>query len=138
MAAMDVSEAQRLRAMEDVNRRLKLLVAKLSLHCEALKAAIQKKAGTCRGLRVDVALLAAEYRLSEPTACKLLEVERSSYRYEPRPDRNAELRDDLVKLARQKPRKPLFVTLNSTPEMGKNAQFPSRSFAIQERTSFAA
>jgi putative transposase len=31
-------------------------------------------------------------------------VERSSYRYEPRPDRNAELRGDLVKLARQKPR----------------------------------
>jgi putative transposase len=42
--------------------------------------------------------------LSERTACKLLEVERSSYRYEPRPDRNAELRSDLVKLARQKPR----------------------------------
>jgi putative transposase len=29
---MDVSEAQRLRAMEDENRRLKLLVAELSLH----------------------------------------------------------------------------------------------------------
>jgi len=42
--------------------------------------------------------------MSERTACKLLDVERSSYRYEPRPDRNAELRDELVKLARQKPR----------------------------------
>jgi putative transposase len=31
-------------------------------------------------------------------------VERSSYRYEPRPDRNAELRIELVTLARQKPR----------------------------------
>ncbi len=31
-------------------------------------------------------------------------MERSSYRYEPRPDRNAELRDELVQLARQKPR----------------------------------
>ena len=31
-------------------------------------------------------------------------MERSSYRYEPRPDRNAELREELVKLARQKPR----------------------------------
>ena len=28
----------------------------------------------------------------------------ASYRYEPKPDRNAELRDELVKLARQKPR----------------------------------
>ena len=42
--------------------------------------------------------------MSERTACKLLDVERSSYRYEPRPDRNAELREELVKLARGKPR----------------------------------
>jgi putative transposase len=39
---MDVSEAQRLKAMEDENRRLKLLVAELSLHGEALKAVIRK------------------------------------------------------------------------------------------------
>ena len=51
-----------------------------------------------------MAFVSAEYRLSERTACKLLGVERSSYRYEPRPDRNAELRAELVKLARQKPR----------------------------------
>jgi putative transposase len=51
-----------------------------------------------------VAFVSSEYRLSERTACKLLGVERSSYRYEPRPDRNVELRDELVKLARQKPR----------------------------------
>ena len=38
------------------------------------------------------------------TMLSLLGMERSSYRYEPRPDRNAELRDELVKLARQKPR----------------------------------
>ncbi len=42
--------------------------------------------------------------MSERTACKLLEMERSSYRYEPRPDRNAGLREALVMLARQKPR----------------------------------
>ena len=42
--------------------------------------------------------------MSERTACKLLGVERSSYGYEPRPERNAELREELVKLARQKPR----------------------------------
>ena len=39
---MDVSEAQRLKAMEDENRRLKLLVAELSLHGEALKGVIRK------------------------------------------------------------------------------------------------
>lgn len=42
--------------------------------------------------------------MSERQACKLLDVDRSSYRYEPQPDRNAELRQELVKLARQKPR----------------------------------
>ena len=45
-----------------------------------------------------------EFRLSERTACKLLGVERSSYRNEPRADRNIALREELVKLARQKPR----------------------------------
>ncbi len=39
---MDVSESQRLKALEDENRRLKLLVAELSLHGEALKGVIRK------------------------------------------------------------------------------------------------
>lgn len=39
---LDVSEAQRLRQMEDENRRLKQLVADLSLDREALKAVIRK------------------------------------------------------------------------------------------------
>ena len=51
-----------------------------------------------------MAFVVAEHRLSERTACKLLGVERSSYRYEPRPDHNAELREELLRLARQKPR----------------------------------
>jgi putative transposase len=42
--------------------------------------------------------------VSERRACKLLGVDRASYRYEPKPDRNAELRDELVKLASQRPR----------------------------------
>ena len=56
------------------------------------------------GLREDVAFAQAEHGLSERTACKLLDLERGSYRYEPRPDRNAELRSELLVLARQKPR----------------------------------
>jgi putative transposase len=39
---MDVSEAQRLKTLEDENRRLKPLVAELSLHGEALKGVIRK------------------------------------------------------------------------------------------------
>ena len=51
-----------------------------------------------------MAFAQAEHGLSERTACKLLDVERTSYRYAPRPDRNVELRVELLKLARQKPR----------------------------------
>ena len=56
------------------------------------------------GLREEVAFVSTEFRLSQRTACKLLNVERSSYRSEPRPERNMELRGELVKLVRQKPR----------------------------------
>jgi putative transposase len=56
------------------------------------------------GLREEVAFISVEFRMSERTACKLLGVERSSYRYESRPERNIELREALVKLSRQKPR----------------------------------
>jgi len=54
--------------------------------------------------RRDVALVMAEHSISQRQACKLLEVDRSTYRYEPRPDRNAKLRSALVEAARQKPR----------------------------------
>jgi putative transposase len=51
-----------------------------------------------------VALVMAEHGLSERRACKLLGLDRTSYRYEPKPDRNEELRQKLIELARQKPR----------------------------------
>jgi len=41
-AGMDVSQAQRLRQMEDENRRLKLLVADLSLDRQVLKSVTRK------------------------------------------------------------------------------------------------
>ena len=41
-SGMDVSEAKRLRALEEENRRLKEMVADLSLDREALKAVIRK------------------------------------------------------------------------------------------------
>jgi putative transposase len=42
LGSMDVSEAQRLRQIEEENRRLKQLVADLSLDREALRAVIRK------------------------------------------------------------------------------------------------
>lgn len=45
-----------------------------------------------------------EHDMSERQACKLLEMDRTSYRYEPQPDPDEKLRRELVELARQKPR----------------------------------
>ncbi len=42
--------------------------------------------------------------MSERRACELLDVDRSSYRYRPRPDRNVELRQRLMESARERPR----------------------------------
>lgn len=44
------------------------------------------------------------FGFSERRACRLIEVDRTSYRYETRADGNAALRAALVKLAREKPR----------------------------------
>lgn len=55
-------------------------------------------------MRQDVAFVEQEKGLSERRACRLLELDRSSYRYEAVGDRDAELRGKLLELARQKPR----------------------------------
>ena len=55
-------------------------------------------------MRKDVAFACERFQVSERRACKLMAVDRGSYRYEPKPDRNAQLREALVSLARQKPR----------------------------------
>ena len=53
-------------------------------------------------MRKDVAFAGREFAVSERRACKLLAIGRNSYRYEPRPDHNAELRAALLELARKK------------------------------------
>ena len=55
-------------------------------------------------MRKDVAFASQQFEVSERRACKLMGMDRGSYRYEPRPDRNVPLRKALVELARQKPR----------------------------------
>lgn len=54
--------------------------------------------------RRNVAFVMEQYGHGERQACKLLAMDRSSYRYQRRPDRNTTLRADLIELARQKPR----------------------------------
>jgi putative transposase len=89
---MEVGEAQRLRSLEDENRPLKYLVADLSLDKEALKAIVRKNGLELAGLRADAAL--ASFGMSERRACRLVKLDRSSYRYEPRADYNAQLREE--------------------------------------------
>jgi putative transposase len=50
-----------------------------------------------------VAFVMEKYRLSERHACELNGLDRSTYRYEPEPNRNTELRAKLTELARQRP-----------------------------------
>lgn len=54
--------------------------------------------------RRDVAIVVEEHRLSERQACKLLEMDRSSFRYEPAPERGLLIKQEMLDLAGQKPR----------------------------------
>ena len=56
------------------------------------------------GTRQDVAFVIEKFEVSERRACELNHIDRSSYRYQPQPDRNADLRKKLTALAREKPR----------------------------------
>jgi putative transposase len=55
-------------------------------------------------MRTDVAFAVEQFPMTECRARKLVGLDRSSYRYEPRSDHNTDLRQELVTLARQKPR----------------------------------
>jgi putative transposase len=56
------------------------------------------------GTRRDEAFVKEKFEVSERRACELNHIDRSSYRYQPEPDRNADLREKLTTLAREKPR----------------------------------
>jgi putative transposase len=45
-----------------------------------------------------------QFAMSERRACRLVDIDRGTFRYDPRPDHNAALRQELLRLARQKPR----------------------------------
>jgi len=80
--SLEVSEAQRLRQLEEENRRLKHLVADLSLDKEGLKAVTKKRLGLA-AQRQDVGLAVTTFCISERRACDLLGVWRSTCRYKP-------------------------------------------------------
>ena len=46
-----------------------------------------------------MAFVKEQFSVSERQACKLFALDRSTYRYEPRQDRNAQLRGEMIALA---------------------------------------
>ena len=82
---MDVSDAQKLKGLEDENTRLKHLVADLSLAKEVLKASSQKTGRACRH-EEGCGICPPAVEVSERRAWKLMGMDRGSYRYEPTPD----------------------------------------------------
>lgn len=101
--ALEVSEAQRLRQLEDENGRLKKLLADLSLDREMLRAVVAKNRHELVDRRTDANWLREQYAVSERRVCGLLSMPVSSYRYVARRC-DEELQQQLVQLAREKPR----------------------------------
>ena len=79
---MDVSEAKRLKALEDENAKLKRLLADTMLDNVALKDLLGKKVVTPAGERDAVAYLMAGHGMSERRACRMLGCCRMTARYQ--------------------------------------------------------
>ena len=101
--AMGVSEARKLRTLEEENGRLKRLLADAMLDKAALKDLLEKR-GDARRASGGCGASAVPYEMSERRACRVLGVDRSSVRYEAaRPDDGA-LRERLKALAAERRR----------------------------------
>ncbi|EPW6755008.1 IS3 family transposase [Vibrio parahaemolyticus] len=86
-AGLDVSEARRLKALEDENARLKKLLAETLLDAEALKIALSPKVLTVEDKRKTVKVIQKGTQLSERRACLLVGIQRASLRYQPEANR---------------------------------------------------
>lgn len=102
---MDVSDAKRLKAMEQENARLKKLLAKTMLDKEALEAALRKRVLTPQARRDAVTEMRAVTAISERRACRLVGLSRSTLRYEPRStSANVQLQTQIIDLAQERRR----------------------------------
>jgi putative transposase len=93
-AGMDVSEAKRLKGLEDENARLKKLLADAMLDNSALKDLLRKMV-TPAAERDAVAHLQTAYRMSERRACQLLGCCRMTMRYQAIRVDDGELREQM-------------------------------------------
>ncbi|WP_456661117.1 IS3 family transposase [Bradyrhizobium sp. LB13.1] len=116
---MDVSEAKRLRQLEDENAKLKKLLAEQMLDAAALRELLFKKMVGPAAKREAVAHLQAELGLSERRACIIVSADRKMIRYRSSRPPDAELRVQLRELANARRRfgyRRLFVLLRQHGE----------------------
>ncbi|MCU0802064.1 MAG: IS3 family transposase [Rhodobacteraceae bacterium] len=97
---MEVSEAKRLKGLEDENARLKRLLADAMLDNAALKDLLGKKVVTPAAKRQAVAHLVASYEMSERRACRVIGCCRMTMRYEVIRQDDPMLRERLKELAK--------------------------------------
>jgi putative transposase len=78
---LEVSEAKRLKGLEDENARLKKLLAEAMLDNAALKDLLSKKMLTPAAKREAVAHMRTRFAVSERRVCSVIEVDRMMVRY---------------------------------------------------------
>ncbi|MGY3488112.1 putative transposase [Bradyrhizobium sp. USDA 4011] len=116
---MDVSEAKRLKALEEENAKLKKLLAEQMLDAAALSRASFKKMVGPAAKRAAVAHLQAVMSLSERRACSIVGADRKMIRYHSSRPADAALRGRLRDLANERRRfgyRRLFVLLRREGE----------------------
>ena len=115
---MDVSEAKRLKQLEDENAKLKKLLAEQMLDAAALRELLSKWVGPAVK-REGVAHLRATMGLSERRACSIVSADRKMVRYRSCGPPDTELRTQLRDLANERKRfgdRRLFVLLRQEGE----------------------
>ena len=96
---MELSEAKRLKALEDENGKLKRAACGGDARQHSPEGPAVKRMVTPAAGREAVAHLEQGYEMSERRACSLIGADRSSVRYLHRRPDDAELRDELRKAA---------------------------------------
>ncbi|MGV4794766.1 IS3 family transposase [Rhizobium sp. F40D2] len=116
---MEVSEAKRLKALEDENARLKKLLAEQMLDAAALRELLGKKMVGPAAKRDAVTHLKTVMGLSERRACQIISADRKMVRYRSCRPPEVELRTKLRDLANERRRfgyRRLFVLLRREGE----------------------
>ncbi|NSY46316.1 IS3 family transposase [Agrobacterium tumefaciens] len=101
---MEVSEAKRLKTLEDENTKLKRLLADAMLDNAALKDLFGKEVVTPAARRKAVTHLMDHHQMSERRACKAIGYCRMTIRYETRRSDDHDLRERMKALAHERRR----------------------------------